>query len=82
MHDSAHDVTDLIHLSRTLGETLARLPSWRRQHSQRVAEDQIAVKTTGRSLRYASAADLSGELRRLSDIVDDSEAGDAAVALT
>ena len=79
---SAHDLTDLLHLSRTLGEP------WRRfailaegNTSQRVAEDQLAVKATGRSLRHASPEDfVVVSLRRLSQIVDDSEAGDADVA--
>jgi rhamnose utilization protein RhaD (predicted bifunctional aldolase and dehydrogenase) len=49
--------------------------------SQRIAEDQLAVKATGRSLRHVSAADFVVlSLRRLSDIVDDSEAGDAEVS--
>ena len=79
---SAHDLADLVHLSRTLGEP------WRRfvilaegNTSQRVAEDQLVVKATGRSLRNASAADfVAVSLSRLSDIVDDSAAGDADVA--
>ena len=79
---AAHDLTDLVQLSSTLGEP------WRRfailaegNTSQRVAEDQLAVKATGRSLRHASAEDfVMVSLRRLSDIVDDSEAGDAEVA--
>ena len=79
---TAHDLTDLVQLSRTLGEP------WRRfailaegNTSQRVAEDQLAVKATGRSLRHASAEDfVMVSLSRLSDIVDDSEAGDADVA--
>jgi rhamnose utilization protein RhaD (predicted bifunctional aldolase and dehydrogenase) len=79
---AAYDLTDLVQLSRTLGEP------WRRfailaegNTSQRVAEDQLAVKATGRSLRHASAKDfVVVSLRRLSDIVDDSEAGDAEVA--
>ncbi|HEY6684732.1 MAG TPA: class II aldolase/adducin family protein [Propionibacteriaceae bacterium] len=79
---AANDLTDLVQLSRTLGEP------WRRfailaegNTSQRVAEDQLAVKATGRSLRHASAEDfVVVSLRRLSDIVDDSQAGDAEVA--
>jgi rhamnose utilization protein RhaD (predicted bifunctional aldolase and dehydrogenase) len=79
---AAHNLTDLVDLSRTLGEP------WRRfailaegNTSQRIAEDQLAVKATGRSLRNASAADfVVVSLRRLSDIVDDSQAGDADVA--
>jgi rhamnose utilization protein RhaD (predicted bifunctional aldolase and dehydrogenase) len=79
---SAHNLTDLVHLSRTLGEP------WRRfailaegNTSQRVAEDQLAVKATGRSLRHASPSDfVVVSLRRLSQIVDDSEAGDPDVA--
>ena len=79
---SAHDLTDLVHLSRTLGEP------WRRfailaegNTSRRVAEDQLAVKATGRSLRHASPSDfVVVSLRRLSQIVDDSEAGDPDVA--
>ena len=79
---TAHDLTDLVHLSRTLGEP------WRRfailaegNTSQRVTEEQLAVKVTGRSLRHASAEDfVIVSLRRLSGLVDDSEAGDADVA--
>jgi rhamnose utilization protein RhaD (predicted bifunctional aldolase and dehydrogenase) len=79
---AAHNLTDLVQLSRALGEP------WRRfailaegNTSQRVAEDQLAVKATGRSLRHASAEDfVVVSQRRLSDIVDDSEAGDAEVA--
>jgi rhamnose utilization protein RhaD (predicted bifunctional aldolase and dehydrogenase) len=79
---SPHALTDLVELSRTLGEP------WRRfvilaegNTSQRVAEDQLAVKATGRSLRDASTGDfVVVSLRRLSDIVDDAEAGDAEVA--
>ena len=79
---AAHNLTDLVDLSRTLGEP------WRRfailgegNTSQRITEDQLAVKATGRSLRNASAADfVVVSLRRLSDIVDDSQAGDADVA--
>jgi rhamnose utilization protein RhaD (predicted bifunctional aldolase and dehydrogenase) len=79
---AAHNLTDLVDLSRTLGEP------WRRfailaegNTSQRIAEDQLTIKATGRSLRNASAADfVVVSLRRLSDIVDDSEAGDADVA--
>jgi rhamnose utilization protein RhaD (predicted bifunctional aldolase and dehydrogenase) len=79
---SAHDLTDLVELSRILGQP------WRRfvilaegNTSQRVAEDQLVVKATGRSLRDASATDfVVVSLSRLSDIVDDSEAGDADVA--
>jgi rhamnose utilization protein RhaD (predicted bifunctional aldolase and dehydrogenase) len=79
---AAHNLTDLVDLSRTLGEP------WRRfailaegNTSQRIAEDQLAVKATGRSLRHASAADfVVVSLRRLSDIVDDSQAGDTDVA--
>jgi rhamnose utilization protein RhaD (predicted bifunctional aldolase and dehydrogenase) len=77
-----HDLTDLVQLSRTLGEP------WRRfailaegNTSQRIEEDQLAVKATGRSLRNASADDFVGvSLRRLSDLVDDVDAGDAEVA--
>ena len=79
---SAHNLTDLVQLSRTLGEP------WRRfailaegNTSQRVAEDELAVKATGRSLRLASPSDfVVVSLRRLSQIVDDSEAGDPDVA--
>jgi rhamnose utilization protein RhaD (predicted bifunctional aldolase and dehydrogenase) len=79
---AAHNLTDLVDLSRTLGEP------WRRfailaegNTSQLIAEDQLAVKATGRSLRHASAADfVVVSLRRLSDIVDNSEAGDTDVA--
>jgi rhamnose utilization protein RhaD (predicted bifunctional aldolase and dehydrogenase) len=79
---AAHNLTDLVDLSRTLGEP------WRRfailsegNTSQQIAQDRLAVKATGRSLRNASAADfVVVSLRRLSDIVDDSQAGDADVA--
>jgi rhamnose utilization protein RhaD (predicted bifunctional aldolase and dehydrogenase) len=79
---SAHNLADLVHLSRTLGEP------WRRfailaegNTSQRVAEDRLVVKATGRSLQHASPSDfVVVSLRRLSQIVDDSEAGDADVA--
>jgi rhamnose utilization protein RhaD (predicted bifunctional aldolase and dehydrogenase) len=79
---SAPSLMDLVQLSRTLGEP------WRRfailaaaNTSQRVAEDQLTIKATGRSLRYASAEDfVVVSLRRLSDIVDDPDAGDAHVA--
>src|SRR4029450_9097644 len=79
---AAHNLTDLVQLSRELGEP------WRRfailaegNTSQRVAKDQLAVKATGRSPRHASAGDfVVVSLRRLSDIVDASEAGDAEVA--
>ena len=79
---SAHDLTDLVQLSRTLGEPARRLAILAEGNtSQRVAEDQLAVKATGRSLRHASAEDfVLVSLRRLSEIVDDSEAGDADVA--
>jgi rhamnose utilization protein RhaD (predicted bifunctional aldolase and dehydrogenase) len=78
----AHNLTDLVGLSRTLGEP------WRRfailaegNTSQRIDEDRLAVKATGRSLRNASAADfVVVSLRRLSDIIDDPGAGDADVA--
>jgi rhamnose utilization protein RhaD (predicted bifunctional aldolase and dehydrogenase) len=79
---ATRNLSDLVQLSRTLGEP------WRRfvilaegNTSQRLAEDQLAVKATGRSLRHASAEDfVVVSLSRLSDIVDDSEAGDADVA--
>src|SRR6187200_1800413 len=79
---SADSITDLVHLSRTLGEPRRRLAILAEGNtSQRVAEDQLVVKATGQSLRNASAADfVVVSLRRLSDIVDDSEAGDAEVA--
>lgn len=79
---SAHDLTDLVQLSRTLGEPERRLAILAEGNtSQRVGEDHLAVKATGRSLRNASAEDfVVVSWRRLSDIVDDSEAGDADVA--
>ena len=79
---SAYDLTDLVQLSRALGEPERRLAILAEGNtSQRVAKDQLAVKATGRSLRHASAADfVLVSLRRLSEIVDDSEAGDADVA--
>ena len=80
---AAYDLTELVNLSRTLGEP------WRRfvilaegNTSQRVSEDQLVVKATGRSLHNASAEDfVVVSLRRLSDLVDDVDAGDADVAL-
>jgi rhamnose utilization protein RhaD (predicted bifunctional aldolase and dehydrogenase) len=79
---SAHNLADLVQLSRTLGEPWRRLAILAEGNtSQRLAEDQLAVKATGRSLRHASAEDfVVVSLSRLSDIVDDSEAGDADVA--
>ena len=76
-----YDLTDLVQLSRTLGEPARRLAILAEGNtSQRVAKDQLAVKATGRSLRHARQRTSSVSLRRLSDIVDDSEAGDADVA--
>src|SRR5215218_11171597 len=74
---SAYDLTDLVQLSPTLGEPARRLAILAEGNtSQVVAEDQLAVKATGRSLRHASATDfVLVSLRRLSDIVDDSQAG-------
>ena len=79
---SAHNLTDLIQLSRTLGEPWRRLAILAEGNtSQRIAEDQLAVKATGRSLANASAEDfVVVSLRRLSDIVDDPHAADADVA--
>jgi rhamnose utilization protein RhaD (predicted bifunctional aldolase and dehydrogenase) len=79
---AADHLTDLVDLSRRLGEPWRRLAILAEGNtSQRIAEDQLAVKATGRSLRNASAADfVVVSLRRLSDIVDDSQAGDADVA--
>jgi rhamnose utilization protein RhaD (predicted bifunctional aldolase and dehydrogenase) len=79
---SAHNLTDLVQLSRTLGEPWRQLAILAEGNtSQRVAEDQLAVKATGRSLANASAEDfVVVSLRRLSDIVDDPHAGDADVA--
>jgi rhamnose utilization protein RhaD (predicted bifunctional aldolase and dehydrogenase) len=79
---SAHNLTDLVQLSRTLGEPWRRLAILAEGNtSQRVAEDQLAVKATGRSLAIASAEDfVVVSLGRLSDIVDDPHAGDADVA--
>jgi rhamnose utilization protein RhaD (predicted bifunctional aldolase and dehydrogenase) len=79
---SAHDLADLVQLSRTLGEPWRRLAILAEGNtSQRIAEDQLAVKATGRSLANASAEDfVVVSLRRLSDIVDDPHAGDADVA--
>jgi rhamnose utilization protein RhaD (predicted bifunctional aldolase and dehydrogenase) len=79
---AAHDLTDLVQLSRALGEPWRRLAILAEGNtSQRLGEDQLAIKATGRSLRDVSAEDLVVvSLRRLSDIVDDSEAGEADVA--
>ena len=79
---SAHDLTDLVELSRILGQPWRRLVILAEGNtSQRVAEDQLVVKGTGRSLRDASAGDfVVVSLRRLSDMVDDPDAGDAEVA--
>ena len=76
------DLTELVQLSRTLGEP------WRRfailaegNTSQRVGEDVLAVKATGRSLRDAGVEDfVLVSLQRLSDLVDEPDAGDAEVA--
>ena len=57
---SAHDLTDLVQLSRTLGEPARRLAILAEGNtSQRVAEDQLAVKATGRSLRPPRQRTLS-----------------------
>jgi rhamnose utilization protein RhaD (predicted bifunctional aldolase and dehydrogenase) len=79
---SAHNLTDLVQLSRTLGESWRRLAILAEGNtSQRISEDQLAVKATGRSLANASAEDfVVVSLRRLSDLVDDPHAGDADVA--
>jgi rhamnose utilization protein RhaD (predicted bifunctional aldolase and dehydrogenase) len=79
---SAYNLTDLVRLSRTLGEPWRRLAILAEGNtSQRVAEDQLAVKATGRSLANASAEDfVVVSLRRLSDIVNDPHGGDAEVA--
>lgn len=79
---SSPDLTELVQLSRTLGEP------WRRfailaegNTSQRLGEDGLAVKATGRSLRDAGVDDfVVVSLRRLSQLVDDPAAGDADVA--
>lgn len=79
---SPPDLTELVQLSRTLGEP------WRRfaiqaegNTSQRLGEDVLAVKATGRSLREASTEDfVQVSLQRVSRIVDDPDAGDAEVA--
>jgi rhamnose utilization protein RhaD (predicted bifunctional aldolase and dehydrogenase) len=79
---AAHDLTDLVDLSRTLGEPRRRFVILAEGNtSQRISEDHLVVKATGRSLRDASAEDfVLVSLRRLSDIVDDPQAGDADVA--
>lgn len=76
------DLTELVQLSRTLGEP------WRRfailaegNTSQRLDDDVLAVKATGRFLRDATAEDfVRVDMRVLSQIVDDPDAGDADVA--
>lgn len=79
---AAHDLADLVDLSRTLGEPRRRFVILAEGNtSRRISEDHLVVKATGRSLRDASAEDfVLVSLRRLSDIVDDPEAGDADVA--
>ena len=79
---AVNDLTDLVQLSRALGEPWRRLAILAEGNtSQRLGEDQLAIKATGRSLRDASAEDfVVVSLRRLSDIVDDYEAGEADVA--
>jgi rhamnose utilization protein RhaD (predicted bifunctional aldolase and dehydrogenase) len=76
------DLSDLVQLSRTLGEP------WRRfailaegNTSQRLSDDVLAVKATGRSLRHAGPEDfVRVSLQRLSALVDDANSGDAEVA--
>jgi rhamnose utilization protein RhaD (predicted bifunctional aldolase and dehydrogenase) len=79
---AAHDLADLVDLSRTLCEPRRRFVILAEGNtSQRISEDHLVVKATGRSLRNASAEDfVLVSLRRLSDIVDDPQAGDADVA--
>jgi rhamnose utilization protein RhaD (predicted bifunctional aldolase and dehydrogenase) len=49
--------------------------------SQRLSDDVLAVKATGRSLRHAGPADfVRVSLRAVSRIVDDPDSGDAEVA--
>jgi rhamnose utilization protein RhaD (predicted bifunctional aldolase and dehydrogenase) len=76
------DLADLVQLSRTLGEPWRRLAILAEGNtSQRLSEDVLAVKATGRSLRHASPEDfVLVSLQRLSAIVDDPAAGDAEVA--
>jgi rhamnose utilization protein RhaD (predicted bifunctional aldolase and dehydrogenase) len=79
---SSPDLAELVQLSRALGEP------WRRfailaegNTSQRLGEDVMAVKATGRSLRDATGEDfVLVSLQRLSQLVDDPDAGDADVA--
>ena len=76
------DLADLVHLSRALGEP------WRRfailaegNTSQRLSDDVLAVKATGRSLQHAGPEDfVRVSLHRLSALVDDPASGDAEVA--
>lgn len=76
------DLADLVHLSRTLGEPWRRLAILAEGNtSQRLSDDVLAVKATGRSLAHARSEDfVLVSLRRLSAIVDDPDAGDAEVA--
>ncbi|MGY1707592.1 class II aldolase/adducin family protein [Geodermatophilus sp. SYSU D00697] len=79
---STPDLTELVQLSRTLGEPGRRFAILAEGNtSQRVGEDLLAVKVTGRSLRDARAEDfVLVSLERLSALVDEPDAGDADVA--
>jgi len=76
------DLAELVALSRALGEPARRLALLAEGNtSQRLAGDRLAVKATGRSMRYASGADfVVVDLPVLSALVDDPAAGDAEVA--
>jgi rhamnose utilization protein RhaD (predicted bifunctional aldolase and dehydrogenase) len=79
---TAHDLSDLVRLSRILGQP------WRRfailaegNTSQRLTSDLLAVKATGRSLRDATPEDfVLVSLQEMSAILDDLNAGDVDVA--
>jgi rhamnose utilization protein RhaD (predicted bifunctional aldolase and dehydrogenase) len=76
------ELTQLVQLSRTLGEPERRFVILAEGNtSRRLSDDVLAVKATGRSLRHAVPEDfVRVSLRRLSAIVDDPDAGDAQVA--
>lgn len=76
------DHGELVRLSRTLGEPWRRLAILAEGNtSQRLPDDQLAVKATGRSLQHATAEDfVVVDLQELSRLVDDPDSGDAEVA--
>lgn len=77
----ADDRTELVRLSRTLGEPGRRLALLAEGNtSQRLPGDRLTVKASGRSLQHARHDDfVTVDLQVLSDLVDDPAAGDAEV---